>query len=66
MIFHHILLDLVSDFLKGSKRGLKKLFLNLFYAIKIFAGLSKHLYVFILGTENVVVGAVEIVVVVCG
>ena len=32
MIFHHILSDLVSDFLKGSKRGLKKLFLDLFSA----------------------------------
>ena len=31
MIFHHILLDLVSDFLKGSNRGFKKkLFVDLF------------------------------------
>ena len=33
MIFHHILLDLVSDFLKGSKMGLKKLVFYLFSAM---------------------------------
>ena len=32
MIFHHILLDLVPNFGKGPKRGLKKLFLDLFSA----------------------------------
>ena len=32
MIFHHRLSDLVSDFLKGSKKGLKKLFFDLFSA----------------------------------
>ena len=33
MIFHHILLDLVSDFFKGLQKGvLKKLFLDLFSA----------------------------------
>ena len=33
MIFHHILWDLVSDFLKGYKRGFKKkLILDLFSA----------------------------------
>ena len=30
MSFHHILLDLVSGFGKGPKRGLKKLFKHLF------------------------------------
>ena len=30
MSFHHILLDLVSDFGKGPKRGFKKTFLDLF------------------------------------
>ena len=61
--------DLVSDFCKGSKRGFKiTIFLLIFLfldAIKIFAGLSKLLYVFLLGTENIV-DLVEIVVVVCG
>ena len=39
---------------------------NLHNTLKIFAGLSKHLPVFLLGTENVVEGWVAIVVVVCG
>ena len=30
MIFHHILLDLVSDFGKGPKGGLNKIFFDLF------------------------------------
>ena len=34
--------------------------------LKIFAGLSKHLPVFLLGTENVVGGWMAILVVVCG
>ena len=34
--------------------------------LKIFAGLSKHLPVFLLGTENIVGGWMAILVVVCG
>ena len=39
---------------------------QIFAPIKIFACLLKHLYVFLLGTENIVRGGVAIVVVVCG
>ena len=43
MIFHHILLDLVSDFLKGSKRGFKKIFLDLFSANVDLIGCNKNI-----------------------
>ena len=44
-----------------------RLFPNLCLPLKIFAGLSKHLNVFLLGTENIMGGGwVAIVVVVCG
>ena len=39
---------------------------NLRNPLKIFAGLSKHLPVFLLGTENVMGGWMAILVVVCG
>ena len=39
---------------------------NLHNPLKIFAGLSKHVHVFLLGTENIMGGWVAIVVVVCG
>ena len=39
---------------------------NLCMPLKIFAGLSKHLPMFIVGKEDVVGGGLGIVVVVCG
>ena len=73
MIFHHILLDLVSDFLKGSKRGFKKTIFGLIFCQGSLIGCNKNLcrplktFVCVyLRYRKHCGGPVEIVVVVCG
>ena len=74
MIFHHILSDLVSDFLKGSKRDLKKIYSwTYFLPMESLIGCNKNLcrplktFVCIsLRYRKHCGGSVEIVIVVCG
>ena len=73
MIFHHILSDLVSDFLKGSKRGFKYFFWTYFLPWESPIGCNKNLcrplktFVCVsLRYRKFHGGSVEIVVVVCG
>ena len=73
MIFYHILSNLVSDFLKGSKRVLKNYFWTYFLPRESLIGCNKNLYmplkIFLcvsLRYRKHCEGSVEIVVVVCG
>ena len=73
MIFHHILLDLVSDFCKGSKRDLKNIFWTYFLPRESLIGCNtffcRPLKTFVcvsLRYSKRCGGSVEIVVVVCG
>ena len=74
MIFQHILLDMVSDFLKGSKRGFKQNYIwTYFLPSESLIGCNKNLcrplktFVCVsLRYRKRCGGSVEIVVVVCG
>ena len=77
MILHHIMLEQViyirnlepncqSSYSYSYSSSVPRLSPNLRNPLKIFACLSNHLPVFLLGTENVVGGWMAILVVVCG
>ena len=73
MLFHHILSDLVSNFLKGSKRGFKPTIFGLIFLLReSLMGCNKNLcrhldtFISVYLTYRKRGGLVEIVVVVCG